>query len=137
MPVIVVTRLRLKDPALQGDFFTAAVAALEQAQQAAGNLGSDVLADAHDTWWTVTAWQDRGPMRAYIQADPHRTTMASLDAWCDEATFVDWEQATADLPGWPESYRRLVADGQVAALTQPSPEHLTRAFPPPVAPAAS
>jgi len=109
---------------------------VRQAQKADGNLGSDVLADAHDTWWTVTAWRDRDPMRAYIQADPHRSTMASLDTWCDEATFADWEQASADLPGWPESYRRLVADGQVATLTQPSPEHLTRAFPPPVAPPA-
>ena len=33
MPVIVVTRLRLKDPALLDEFFTAAVAATEQAQK--------------------------------------------------------------------------------------------------------
>ena len=137
MPVIVVTRLRLKDPGLLDDFFTAAVAALEQAKQAAGHLGSDVLADANNTYWTLTAWKDRGPMRAYVAADPHRGTMARLDTWCDEATFTDWEQASADLPGWPESYRRLVADGQVAHLTQPSPAHLTRDFPPPVEPAAS
>ena len=39
MPVIVVTRLRLKDPALLNEFFTDAVAAIEQAQKSAGNLG--------------------------------------------------------------------------------------------------
>ena len=33
MPVIVVTRLRLKDPALLDEPFTDAVAAIEQAQQ--------------------------------------------------------------------------------------------------------
>jgi heme-degrading monooxygenase HmoA len=137
MPVIVVTRLRLKDRALLDDFFAAAVAALEQAKQADGNLGSDVLADANDAWWTLTAWQDRGPMQGYVAADPHRTTMARLDTWCDEATFADWEQPGADLPSWAESYRRLVADGQVASLTRPSPAHLTRDFPPPVEPAAS
>ncbi|MDQ2874467.1 MAG: hypothetical protein M3Y33_06545, partial [Actinomycetota bacterium] len=49
----------------------------------------------------------------------------------------DWEQGSADLPGWPESYRRLVADGQAAALAQPSAARLTREFPPPVEPAAS
>jgi hypothetical protein len=32
MPVIVVTRLRLRDPALLDEFFTDAVAAIEQAQ---------------------------------------------------------------------------------------------------------
>ena len=46
MPVIVVTRLRLKDPALLDEFFTAAVAATEQAQKSDGNLGVDALADA-------------------------------------------------------------------------------------------
>jgi hypothetical protein len=33
MPVIVVTRLRLKGPALLDEFFTDAVAAIEQAQK--------------------------------------------------------------------------------------------------------
>ena len=32
MPVIVVTRLRLRDPALLDEFFTDAVAAIEQAR---------------------------------------------------------------------------------------------------------
>jgi len=48
MPVIVVTRLRLKDPALLDEFFTDAVVAIEQAQKAEGNLGADALADANN-----------------------------------------------------------------------------------------
>jgi hypothetical protein len=134
MPVVVVTRLRLRDPALLDDFFTAAVAALEQAKSSAGSLGTDVLADANNVWWTVTAWQDRGPMRAFVAAQPHRDTMARLDDWCDEATFTDWEQATADLPDWQTSYRRIVDDGQVATLTNASDAHASRAFPAPVEP---
>src|ERR1700734_3819669 len=55
MPVIVVTRLRLKDPALLDEFFTAAVAAIEQAQKSDGNLGADALADAGNAWWSVSA----------------------------------------------------------------------------------
>ena len=51
MPVIVVTRLRLKDPALLDEFFTDAVAAIEQATKAEGNLGADALADANNAWW--------------------------------------------------------------------------------------
>lgn len=131
MPVIVVTRLRLKDPGLAGDFFTAAVASLEQAQKAEGGLGSDVLADANNTWWTLTAWEERRPMLAFVDAEPHLSAMARLDQWCDEATFVQWEQASPELPDWRTSWRRLVADGQVARLTQPSPAHQTRDFPPP------
>ena len=134
MPVIVVTRLRLKDPVFLDEFFTAAVASLEQAKLSVGNLDSDVLADANNAWWTLTAWQERRAMHAFVGTQPHRGTMARLDDWCDEATFVDWEQASADLPDWQTSYRRLVADGQVASLSQPSDAHSTRAFPAPVEP---
>ena len=48
MPIIAVTRLRLRDPALLDEFFTAAVGVLEQAKNSSGNLGADVLADAHN-----------------------------------------------------------------------------------------
>jgi hypothetical protein len=51
--------------------------------------------------------------------------MARLDDWCDEATFVDWEQEGADLPDWQTGYHRLVADGEVASLTHPSSAHQT------------
>ena len=132
MAVIVVTRLRLRDPALLDEFFTAAVASLEQAKKSDGSLGADVLADANNTWWTITAWQERSPMQAFVGTDPHKGTMARLDDWCDEATFVDWEQEGADLPDRQTGYHRLVADGEVASLTHPSDAHQTRAFPPPV-----
>jgi hypothetical protein len=134
MPLIVVTRLRLKDPALQDEFFTDAVAAIEQAQKSEGNLGVDALADANNAWWTVTAWQERRLMHAYISRDPHRGIMARLDRFCDEATFVDWEQDSPGLPDWQASWRRLVADGAIAELTQPSAAHQTRDFPAPVEP---
>ena len=104
MPVIVVTRLRLKDPALLDEFFTAAVAAIEQAQKSSGNLGADALADANNAWWSVS----------------------------DEATFVDWEQASPDLPDWQTNWRHITTDGKAATLTQPSPANSTLAFPPPV-----
>ena len=48
MPVIVFTRLRLKDPAPTDEFFADAVAAIEQAQKPEGNLGPDVLATPVD-----------------------------------------------------------------------------------------
>src|SRR5262249_38771434 len=59
------------------------------------------------------------------------------DHYCDEATFVDWEQDSPDLPDWQTSWRHITADGQVAELTQPSVANQTRDFPRPVeAPAA-
>ena len=132
MPVIVVTRLRLSDPALSGEFFASAVAVTEQAEHSDGNLGADVLADANNVFWTRTAWRARGPMQAFVGSEPHLTTMARLDDWCDEATFTDWEQSDPSLPDWQTGYDRLIADGQVASLTHASDAHQTRAFPAPV-----
>ena len=137
MPVIVVTRLRLKDPALLNEFFTDAVAAIEQAQKAQGNLGADALADANNAWWSVSSWADRRPMQAFVNSDPHLAISGRLDHYCDEATFVDWEQDGPDLPNWQTSWRHLTADGKVAELTDPSAANQTRNFPPPVEPPAS
>jgi hypothetical protein len=79
MPVIVITRLRLKDPALFDEFFASAVAVVEQARSAAGNLGADVLAEANSTYWTRTAWQKRDLMDAFVGSEPHLHTMSRID----------------------------------------------------------
>jgi hypothetical protein len=132
--VIVVTRLRLKDPALLDEFFVDAVAAIEQAQKSDGNLGADALADANNAWWSVSSWHGRDAMGAFVCSEPHQSIMSRLDHYCDEATFVDWEQPSTDLPDWQTSHEHLVADGQAAQLTSPSPANQARAFPAPVEP---
>ncbi|MGH3271374.1 MAG: hypothetical protein ACRDN1_20270 [Trebonia sp.] len=131
MPVIVVTRLRLRDSALLDEFFTDAVAAIEQATKSEGNLGADALADADNAWWSVTAWQERRLMQAYVDSEPHLGISARLDHYCDEATFVDWEQARPALPDWQTSWRHLTADGKAADLTHASTANQTRDFPRP------
>jgi hypothetical protein len=132
MTVIVVTRLRLRDPKFFDEFFAHAVAVVEQAENSQGNLAADVLAEANNTYWTRTAWQERGLMDAFVGSEPHLSTMGRLDDWCDEATFVDWEQASADPPDWQDSYGHLVASGQVARLTHATDAHHTRDFPAPI-----
>ncbi len=132
MPLIVITRLRLRDPAFFEPFLTSAVAVVEQAKGTEGNLGADVLADANNVYWTRTAWQDRASMESFVPIEPHLSTMSRIDDWCDEATFVDWEQNSPDLPDWQASFSRLVADGQVSSLKHPSEANGSRTFPPPV-----
>jgi hypothetical protein len=134
MAVIVETRLRLRDPAFFDDFLASAVAVVEQAKNSHGNLGADVLVDANNTYWTRRAWQDRHLMEAFVGTEPHRSTFDRIDDWCDEATFVDWEQAGENLADWQESYECLLTYGQVAALTTPSDAHHIRAFPRPDVP---
>ena len=130
--MIVVTRLRLRDAAMFEEFFASAAAVFEQAEGSQGNLGADVLAEANNTFWTRTAWQDRSSLDGFVGASPHDATMSQIDSWCDEATFVNWEQETAELPSWETGYERLRADGQVSTLSNPSASHHTRDFPAPV-----
>jgi hypothetical protein len=132
MPVIVVTRLRLKDPDLFTEFFESAVAVVEQAKHSHGNVAADVLADANFTFWTRTAWESREVMNGFVGSEPHRRTMVRIDRWCDEATFVDWDHSGAEVPSWQEGYERLARDGQVTTLTNGTAAHQSRQFPPPV-----
>jgi hypothetical protein len=68
-------------------------------------------------------------MPAYVDSEPHLGISARLDHFCDEATFVDWERASTDLPDWQTSWRHLTADGKAAELTHPSAANHTRDFP--------
>ena len=76
-------------------------------------------------------------MQAFVDSQPHLAISARLDHYCDEATFVDWDQASADLPDCQTSWRHLTADGKIAELTHPSAANQNRDFPPPVEPPSS
>ncbi len=131
MPVLVVaTRLRLSDPRHRREFLEAAAAAINQATATSGNLGVEVHSEANDVYWTRTAWTGRDSMLAFMTTQPHLGMMASLDEWCDEASFVEWEQPTPQFPAWSETYDRLVRDGRSSTLSQPSADHAARSFPP-------
>lgn len=132
MPRLVVTRLRLRDPSFFDDFLAAAVAVVEQAKASEGNLAADVLAEANNTYWTGTVWRDEDAMRSFMRREPHLSTMGRIDEWCDEATFVNWDQTDAQLPTWEAAYGRLCQDGVVVQLPHETAENSTRAFPAPV-----
>ena len=84
MPVIVVTRLRLSDPALFDEFFASAVAVTEQAEHSDGNLGavSSPHAKADRRSWAAAldaiARYDRADRTASISA-PATLIAAGLD----------------------------------------------------------
>jgi len=61
-------------------------------------------------------------------AEPHRTTMGRIDDWCDEATFINWEQprGVAELGHrvWPSGRTGLVVNLRFA-----SSDNVPRSFP--------
>ncbi len=78
-----------------------------RAQRAPGFLGGRLMGDGRKVFWTVTSWSDEAAMRAFRNAGVHLEAMRKLPDWCDEASFVHWEQDICVLPATAEAYRRL------------------------------
>ena len=131
MPVISITRLRVRSWVYLPAFFTRVMRVAMQARGAQGNLAVRILADKRRTFWTSTLWESESTMRAFMLATPHGPTMRKLLEWCDEASLIHWTQPGVDLPAWPEAHRRLIAEGRRSKVNHPSAAHTAHAFPPP------
>ncbi len=127
MPLVSVTRLRLRSIRFLPPFVPHAVRSRTQAARAPGFRGGSLLMDRL-AFWTMTAWDRPESMRAYMRDGPHRTAMPRLAAWCDEASVVHWEQEDDALPPWPEAIRRMRAEGRPSRVRHPSPQHEALAF---------
>ena len=131
MPLISITRLRVRSLHYLPGFIWYAVLSARQAKRASGCLGVRLLREANNTFWTNTAWQDEAAMRAFMLAGSHKKAMPKLLEWCDEASVVHWIQESAELPSWDTAHRRMVEEGRRSKVNHPSPEHLAYAIPPP------
>ena len=132
MPLVSVTRLRVRSWRFMPRFFLGAARSARQAGQAPGNLAVAVLRDRKLTFWTCTAWTDEASMKAFVLSGPHRAVMRNLLDWCDEASLVHWLQETKDVPAWPEAHRRLSAEGRPSKVRNPSEAHREFRIVPPV-----
>ncbi len=126
MPVISVTRLRVRSIRYLLQFFWQALASVRQAERTPGFLGGRIARDARNAFWTLTAWDDLAAMKAFRDTGAHRKVMPKLMDWCDEASVANWEQESAQLPDWPEAYRRMVSEGRPSKVKQPSQSHLAK-----------
>jgi Domain of unknown function (DUF3291) len=131
MPLISVTRLRIRSIWFMPAFFFYTLRANWQARAAMGNSAVQLLPDAQRTYWTCTQWSDLKAMRAYVGSGAHREAMRRLAHWCDEASVVHWEQTAAGLPGWDEAHRRMQQDGRPSKVNHPSAAHLAYQIPQP------
>ncbi len=124
MPLISVTRLRIRSAWYMPAFFLQAFRSARQAKAAPGNLAVAVLNEPRRTFWTCTAWSDQESMRAYMSAEPHRSAMRQLAHWCDEASVVHWQQPSGELPQWLAAHQRMQTEGRPSKVVHPSESHL-------------
>ena len=131
MPLIAITRLRIRGWRFMPAFALQSVRTFMQARRAPGNLATDALNDAHRTFWTRTAWIDEAAMRDYMRSAPHGPVMRRLAEWCDEASVAHWAQESAEPPDWREVHRRMQQDGRPSRVLHPTDAHTAFRIPEP------
>ncbi len=128
MPFVSVTRLRLRSIRFLPAFALQTLGTLRQAGAAPGFRDGSLLPDRRWTFWTMTLWDDRDAMRAYMTAGAHRTAMPKLLGWCDEASVVHWDTPDTALPGWADAAARMRLDGRPSKVRRPSADHAAMTF---------
>lgn len=135
MAFISVTRLRLRSRRYLLPFLHATWSIVRQAKRADGfvegqlarggdpSLWRRLVPEKDATFWTLTVWDDEESMRAFRNSDPHGRIMPKLLDWCDEASFVHWEQEDAELPDTAVARRAMFERGELGRVRHPSQSH--------------
>ena len=113
MPVISITRLRVRSWAYLPPFAVQTLRSAFQAARSDGNLAMNLLREPGNTFWTCTSWSSEAAMKAFMHAKPHGPTMRRLLEWCDEAALVHWTQEELELPTWKRRHKRIQKMGGV------------------------
>jgi Domain of unknown function (DUF3291) len=120
MPVVSVTRLRVRSFLFLPAFVLASLRIAKQARIADGNLGLKIFRDRRGTFWTCTCWDSESSMKSFMLDGLHGEVMRKLLNWCDEAALAHWTQESDELPGWTEAHRRLLRYGRTSKVNHPS-----------------
>lgn len=125
MPIIAITRLRLRGFRYLLPFVWRSRQSARQAQRAPGFIMGRLYGDPrHLTFWTATVWESESAMRAYRGSGAHHRVMPKLAHWCDEAAVAHWEQAACEVPSPDEMLARMRANGRISRVRHPSADHV-------------
>jgi hypothetical protein len=131
MPLISVTRLRVRSFLYLPGFLWDTFHSVRQVQRSPGFLGGRLLVNPGFVFWTMTAWQDESAMNAYRTGGAHRQAMPKLLDWCDEAAVVHWNQESPEIPEWQQAHQRMAERGRLSKVNHPSPVQVSQQIPAP------
>jgi hypothetical protein len=92
----------------------------KQARRSPGFITGWLSTDSEWAFWTSTVWESADAMRAFRNSGIHMKAMPKLLRWCNEASFVHWEQAEAAVPDADIAYQRLAGEGKLSKVNAPS-----------------
>lgn len=110
--VVMASRFEVKSLSQVPGFFMASMKLWRQALRSKGALGVSLRADLLSrTFWTLSAWTDRGAINAYAGSEPHKSTMRSKRKVMKDSTFVFWTVPAGALPmKWDDAVTRINAE---------------------------
>lgn len=123
MTSVSITRLRIRQMRFLPGFLFHTLRSRRQLRRSNGFISGYVALGPKFTFWTVTMWRDREAMAAYRRTGPHLKAMPKLLEWCDEAAVATLAKGRETLPDPAEAARRLVEDGRISKVRNPSPAH--------------
>jgi len=123
MPIVSVTRMRIRSIRFVPLFYVHAQRVIAQIRQAEGLIAGAVKNDGDLVYWTISLWRDDNAINAFAASGAHRSAMPRLQDWCSEAAMVRWAHDEPSLPDWQEVVERLRTDGQTSKLRHPGPNH--------------
>ena len=131
MPLISVTRLRVRSFLYLPGFLWDTMQSVRQVQRSSGFLGGRLLVNTNYVFWTMTAWQDEAAMNAYRTGGAHRKAMPKLLNWCDEAAVVHWTQDSPEIPEWQQVQQHMSEQGRLSKVNHPSTVQTSQQIPAP------
>ncbi|MEP7264803.1 MAG: hypothetical protein ABI772_09900 [Bacteroidota bacterium] len=131
MPLLSITRLRIRSIWLLPKFMWYAAKASKQAVAADGIIAEKTFKDRGLVFWTCSIWEDEQKMLNYMRSGAHKKAMPYLQHWCNEARTGRTIINTKEFPSSKEMAHILMQHGKASKLLQPNENHLKQIFPEP------
>jgi hypothetical protein len=123
MAFVSVTRLRVRSIWFLLPFTLATRHSRNQLVSAPGFIEGRLTIEFPFAFWTMTIWQSQEDMRRFRNTPPHLEAMRRLPHWCDEASYVHWQQRDTQVPPIDEAYLLLRKQGITSKVSHPTAAH--------------
>lgn len=123
MPIVSITRLRVRAWRFLPSFFLYTLRSARQAERPTGFIGGWLGGSGGHAYWTVTAWRDEASMKVFRDRDIHKVAMPKLLNWCDEAAVARFDQPGLALPDGDQAFQTLSTRGRTSKVRNPTAEH--------------
>ena len=130
MQFVSVTRLKLRAIWKFFAFRKANEASIKALQQSDGLVEAHELMDKGLTFWTLTVWDSQEAMMHFRNSPAHREAMRNLPDWCEEASYHHWVSNADEQINWPIASSRLLNEGKLSKVRNPSKNQTQGVFPP-------